>query len=95
VTDANNMNKVEIYTSNFCGYCLAAKALLKYKGLKYKAINVSSDPDLKTVLMEKYNWRTIPLIIINNKVIGGFEQLLALESRGHLDKLLNEEVNTD
>lgn len=82
------MSKVTIYTNIHCVYCNAAKALLGKKGLQYTEINLSSDPELRLRLIEKYNWRTIPLILIGDKVIGGFAELYELENTGELDRLL-------
>jgi glutaredoxin 3 len=84
--------KVEIYTSTFCGYCNAAKALLDKKGVGYTEVNLSNDHELRIKLVEKHNWRTVPMILINDNLIGGYEELVALERRGELDQLLTIEV---
>jgi len=83
------MNKVILYTSSFCGYCSAAKSLLSKKGIIFKEVNISSDPDLRQEILNKWNWRTVPLLIINNKLVGGYRELLNLDSLNKLDKFLN------
>ncbi len=86
------MGKVEIYTGRFCGYCHAAKALLTNKGVEYSEVDLSKDHELRIKLVEKHNWRTVPIILINNNLIGGYEELAALERRGELDQLLEIEI---
>ncbi|MCH7518751.1 MAG: glutaredoxin 3 [Candidatus Dadabacteria bacterium] len=86
------MIKVEIYTSTYCAYCYAAKALLNKKGVEFTEINLSRDPELRIKLVEKHNWRTVPIIVINENLIGGYEELVELERRGELDQLLSVEI---
>ncbi len=86
------MIKVEIYTSDYCGYCNAAKAIFNKKGVEYTEINLSHDHELRIKLVEKHNWRTVPMIVINETLIGGYEQLVELERRGELDQLLSIET---
>ena len=90
--DGKSLTKVEIYTSTYCAYCHAAKALLKNKGVEYMEIDLSSDHELRIKLVEKHNWRTVPLIVINDNFIGGYDELAALERQGELDQLLEIEI---
>ena len=83
------MSKVEVYTTTYCPYCRAAEALLDKKKVDYKKIDVTHDPELKRRLMEQFSWRTVPIIIIDDKVIGGFDELAALERASKLDMILN------
>jgi len=83
------MNKVKIYTSTYCGYCTAAKALLDDKGIDYKEIDISQDHEQRRKVMEEFNWRTVPIIVINDRVIGGYRELKTLEIQNKLDSLLN------
>ncbi len=85
------MKKVTVYTSSFCGYCLAAKSLLSKKGIEFEEVNLSQSPELRKEIREKWSWRTLPLIVINNKLIGGFRELAMLESSNNLDSLLNSD----
>ncbi len=85
------MNSVIVYTSTFCGYCSAAKSLLSKKGIPYEEVNLSESPEMRQEIMEKWGWRTVPLIIINDKLIGGFRELASLESRNKLDSYLNSD----
>lgn len=83
------MSKVEVYTTTYCPYCRAAEALLDKKKVDYTKIDVTSDPELKRRIMEEFSWRTVPIIIIDDKVIGGFDELAALEKARKLDRILN------
>ena len=83
------MSKVEVYTTTYCPYCRAAEALLDRKKVSYEKIDVTHDRELKRKVMEKFNWRTVPIIIIDDQVIGGYDQLSALERANKLDKILN------
>ena len=85
------MNNVIVYTSTYCGYCFAAKSLLSKKGIPYEEVNLSESPKMRQEIMEKWSWRTVPLIIINDKLIGGFRELASLESQNKLDSYLNSD----
>lgn len=85
------MSSVIVYTSTFCGYCFAAKSLLSKKGISYEEVNLSESPEMRQEIMEKWGWRTVPLIIINGKLIGGFRELASLESQNKLDSYLNSD----
>lgn len=83
------MANVEIYTSPFCGYCHAAKRLLKQKGVSFTEIDVLDHPDRKAEMVNRANGgRTVPQIFIDGKHIGGSDDLHALDRRGGLDPLL-------
>ena len=83
------MNKVQIYTTNYCPYCVRAKHLLDSKGIKYDEVNLDNDPEKKLEAMQKHNWMTVPIILIGDYLIGGYDQLAALEKSNKLDELLN------
>ena len=83
------MAEVTIYSTTVCPYCVRAKQLLERKGVVYKEINLSNEaPEVRTELMQRTNHRTVPQIFINEQLIGGFDQLYALEREGKLDDLL-------
>ncbi|BCF90731.1 glutaredoxin 3 [Paraburkholderia sp. PGU16] len=82
------MSAITIYTTPTCPYCLAAKALLKNKGLSYEEINVQGDRATALALMERTGRRTVPQIFIGETHVGGFDDLNALETAGNLDPLL-------
>ncbi|MBI2487911.1 MAG: glutathione S-transferase N-terminal domain-containing protein [Deltaproteobacteria bacterium] len=77
-----------IYTTSYCRYCYAAKALLNSKGVKYDEVDVTKDPKMKRKVMEELGWKTVPIILINDRVIGGYDDLRALEEEKKLDEML-------
>ncbi|MDD3019658.1 MAG: glutaredoxin 3 [Alphaproteobacteria bacterium] len=85
------MAKVEVYTTDYCPYCTRAKQLLDMKDVDYAEIDVSSDDVARIALVQKAQGRrTVPQIFINDKPIGGYDDMRALEDSGDLDKLLAE-----
>lgn len=85
----NSMPLVEIYTTRFCPYCSAAKALLKRKGVSYSEIDVSSDFERREEMIQRANGRmTVPQIFIGTTHVGGSDELHTLERAGRLDPLL-------
>jgi glutaredoxin 3 len=84
------MSQVTIYTTAFCPYCHAAKALLNRKGIAFVEIDVSYDPEGRKRMAVRANGRrTVPQIFIGPSHVGGFDDLHALDSRGGLEPLLN------
>ncbi|MCW1931219.1 glutaredoxin 3 [Pararhodobacter zhoushanensis] len=80
---------IEIYTSPFCGYCHAAKRLLKSKGAAFTEIDVIAHPDRKPEMIKRSGGgRTVPQIFIGETHIGGCDDMMALDRRGGLDPLL-------
>ena len=83
------MPPVEIYTTRFCPYCHAAKALLKRKGVNYSEIDVGRDWERREEMFQRANGGvTVPQIFIGAVHIGGCDELHALERAGKLDALL-------
>ncbi|HVB83131.1 MAG TPA: glutaredoxin 3 [Candidatus Binataceae bacterium] len=85
------MARVEVYTTSYCPYCTRAKSLLKSKGVAFEEIDVSGNPALREKMIAMSGGRrTVPEIFINGKIIGGYDELRALEAEGRLDPLLSE-----
>jgi glutaredoxin 3 len=83
------MKPVEIYSSPLCGFCHAAKRLLKQKGVSFSEINVLAQPARKAEMMKRAHGRhTVPQIFIGGTHVGGCDDLYALEQAGKLDTLL-------
>tara|TARA_B100000212_G_scaffold43912_1_gene28281 strand:- start:1001 stop:1276 length:276 start_codon:yes stop_codon:yes gene_type:complete len=81
--------KVEIYSSIWCPFCYRAKRLLEQKGVDYKEIEVSDNPNLKSEMLSRSDGRyTVPQIFIDGKGIGGSDELVALDQKGKLDSIL-------
>ncbi|WP_299728299.1 glutaredoxin 3 [uncultured Tateyamaria sp.] len=83
------MKPVEIYTSPLCGYCHAAKRLLKEKGIAFSEVDVLRHSDRKGEMIKRANGgRTVPQIFVGDVHVGGCDELYALERAGKLDGLL-------
>jgi glutaredoxin 3 len=83
------MPKVEIYSSQFCGYCARAKRLLSQKGVVYVEYDVIEDPDKRSEMVQRAGGRmTVPQIFIDGKHVGGSDDLYDLDGAGRLDPLL-------
>jgi len=80
---------VKIYTTTYCGYCVRAKDLLTRKGVKYEELDVTSNDDMRSKLVEMSGGqRTVPQIWIGDTHVGGYSDLARLESEGRLDPML-------
>ena len=82
------MAPVLIYTRDHCGYCSAAKALLKRKGVDFVEKNASQDPAIRSEMMERSGRSTFPQIFIGSTHVGGCDDLHDLDDAGRLDPLL-------
>ncbi len=81
--------KVEIYTKFACPYCVRAKHLLDGKGVAYDEYDISMDRSLRDEMVGRApNARTVPQIFINDKAIGGSDDLHSLERQGKLSAML-------
>jgi glutaredoxin 3 len=81
---------VVIYTTPWCPYCHRAKALLSRKKASFIDVDVDSRPDLRRWLAEESGQRTVPQVFINNRPVGGFSEIAALEQAGQLEAMLRE-----
>lgn len=83
------MAKVEIYTSPFCGFCFRAKRLLDSKGVAFEEYDVMMDQAKKREMVDRAGGRsTVPQIFIDDRHVGGCDELHALDAAGKLDPLL-------
>ncbi len=83
------MAQIEIYSSMLCGFCHAAKRLLKTKGVKYQETDVLLHPSRRKEMMQRANGRhTVPQIFIDGVHVGGCDELYALDATGELDNKL-------
>lgn len=84
------MNKVIIYTTPYCGYCVQAKRLLSRKGVTFEEVDVARDPEQRRTMIQSSGGRmTVPQIFVNGSHIGDCDEIYALEKAGKLDRLLN------
>ena len=79
---------VVIYSTKNCPFCVAAKALLESLRIQFDETDLTNDIEKRLEISSKYNWRTVPMIIINDNFVGGFDELNNLYSEGKLEELL-------
>ncbi|MEO6801112.1 MAG: glutaredoxin 3 [Rhodanobacter sp.] len=83
------MSKIEVYSTAVCPYCVAAKNLLKARGLEWTELRVDTDPEQReTMLARSGGARTVPQIFVNDQHVGGFEELAAADRSGKLKQML-------
>ncbi|MEM7066325.1 MAG: glutaredoxin 3 [Cyanobacteria bacterium P01_B01_bin.77] len=82
---------VEIYTWQICPYCIRAKLLLWWKGVAFNEYKIDGDEAARAQMAERSNQRrSVPQIFIDDRHIGGCDDLYALDRRGQLDPLLTQ-----
>ncbi len=87
------MANTEIYYSDWCPYCHQAKALLDRKGVDYVGIDLGrAGPEKMQEMRERSGRTSVPQIFINDRHIGGYDELAAIDRAGELDALLSEKV---
>ncbi len=86
------MTRILLYTTPFCGYCRAAKQLLRDKALDFEEIDVAFDDDKRAEMIDRAQGsRTVPQIFIHGRHVGGYDELAMLEREGKLDAWLTNE----
>jgi glutaredoxin 3 len=81
--------KVEIYTWRTCPFCIRAKNLLTRKGVEFTEYNVDGDEAARDKMAQRANGRrSVPQIFINDRHIGGCDDIHSLDAQGKLDQLL-------
>jgi len=77
-------NNVIIYSTSWCGPCASAKRLLSERGIAFTEIDIEEQSMSREDLYEVAGGRTVPQIIIDEKPIGGYDDLVKLDSNGLL-----------
>ncbi|EIL96407.1 glutaredoxin [Rhodanobacter thiooxydans] len=85
------MSKIEVYSTAVCPYCVAAKNLLKSKGLEWTEVRVDTDAAQRDAMLARSGGRrTVPQIFINDQHVGGYDDLVAADRSGRLGELLGQ-----
>ena len=84
----NQTAHIQLIINNPCPFCDRAKVFLKNKGLKFDIIDLTGNPSELNAWKNKTGWKTVPMILINDKLIGGYVDLKALEEEGQLDSMV-------
>jgi glutaredoxin 3 len=88
MADTMNGNSVTLYTTEPCGFCRQAKALLQSRGVEYEEVNLAKDPAGRADLVALTGQMTFPQIVVGKRSIGGFRELLEADREGSLSSLL-------
>ena len=81
------MNRVTVYTTEPCGYCRTAKALLDRRGVPYEEINLAKDAEGRAQLVALTGMMTFPQVLVDGSPLGGFQELAAADRSGGLAAL--------
>jgi glutaredoxin 3 len=80
--------RVVVYSTTYCGFCRRAEDLLRREGIAFEAIDVTNDVHARAQLVERAGGRrTVPVIFVDGKAIGGYQELAALVRAGGLKHL--------
>jgi len=83
------MPKIEVFSTAVCPYCVAAKNLLKSKGLEWTEVRIDLDATQRDAMLARSGGRrTVPQIFVNDQYVGGFDDLVAADRSGKLSQLL-------
>lgn len=82
--------KIVIYGNETCAHCAAARMLLTKKRLSFDDIKISGDDELSEEMLRLSGSRSVPQIFVNDLLIGGFDELSALDKSGDLDRLVGQ-----
>jgi glutaredoxin 3 len=81
------MTRLTIYTTEPCGYCRTAKALLDKRSIPYEEINLAKDPAGRAELVKLTGMMTFPQVVIDGEPIGGYQELATADRSGRLAEL--------
>lgn len=79
---------VTVYTTDRCGSCVGAKKLLEKRGIVYREVNLTRDPDGRAKLQRLTGMFTFPQVVVEQRPVGGFNELLAADREGRLAELV-------
>ena len=82
------MAKIEVYTTDYCPYCVRAKDLLKRKDIPFEEKMMTTQEERIALMERAQGRRTVPQIFINDQGIGGFDDLAELDASGKLDEMI-------
>jgi glutaredoxin 3 len=82
------MAEINLYTTDPCSFCRRVKGLLQSRGVDFKEINLTKDPDGRVELVQRTGMMTFPQVTIDGRLLGGFAEIQAAADNGSLDELL-------
>ena len=85
---SDDNGRVTVYTTEPCGFCRQAKALLTSRGVEYEEINLARSPEGREALVARTGQMTFPQVLVGERSIGGFRELVEADRDGSLMTLL-------
>ena len=82
------MRKVVVYTTDRCAFCVRVKMLLQARDIEFEEINLAGDPTAVVDLAQRTGMMTLPQVMIDGQLVGGYQETAAAERSGLLDELL-------
>jgi len=82
------MAVVTVYTTDPCSFCARVKGLLAKRGVEFQEVNLTKDPEGRVELARKTGMMSFPQVMVGDRPVGGFSELLAADEDGRLDELL-------
>jgi len=79
---------IQIYSMQWCPYCIKAKALLKAKDIPYRETDVTYDEELQIEMVERTGRYNVPQIFVEGVLVGGYDDLAHLNATGTLDRVI-------
>ena len=84
----SDAKRVTLYTTEPCGFCRQAKALLQSRGVDYEEVNLARSPEGREALVARTGQMTFPQVLVGDRSIGGFRELVEADRDGSLKTLL-------
>jgi glutaredoxin 3 len=81
------MSNVIVYTTEPCGYCARVKGLLRSRGVEFSEVNLSKDPEGRRELVARTGMMTFPQVVLDGRLVGGFNETRAAVESGLLEGL--------
>jgi glutaredoxin 3 len=82
------MSKITVYTTDPCGFCARVKGLLRSRGVEFDEVNLAKDPEGRVELAQRTGMMTFPQVIVDDVLLGGYNEVQAAADDGRLDDLL-------
>lgn len=82
------MPRIVLYTTQWCGLCIRAKALLDARDLEFEEVPLDADPAFRQRVWDLGGQWTVPLVVIDGEPIGGYQELAAIDRSGLLAERL-------
>lgn len=91
LTRASSGAPALLYSTRICPYCVAAKRLFGRIGIAFEEVDLSTNHNLRMELSDATGWRTVPMVFVEGRFIGGYDDLYAAWKRGELRHLASGE----